>query len=168
MEMKPVGGPKPLYPPAFGLRDRLLAELSQATPQATPTSLDGGTQALDAGVEPRVPPPAPLPDVVVNGCAAAKSWIKQELDYAARGSSPFNQLKQQIRQYRLDCAADHMQKYIDDIQSRGSPYDPDSHFNLGVDTNDWLVDDEPARLRAVGYKGYVDDDLRGGAYSAPE
>jgi hypothetical protein len=173
MEMKPTGSPYPFSIPAFNLRDRLLARLSQADtapPGAGPS--DGATESPHAGVEPwnprNTPPPAPLSPVVVNGCTAAESWIKQELDYATRESSPFNQLKQQIHQYRLGCAADHMQRYIDDIESRGSPYDPDTHFNLGVDGNSWLVGDEPARLKALGYKGYSSDDLRSGAYSASE
>ncbi len=167
MEMKPLGGPNSMSLSAFGLRDLLSARLSQQT--QSPTAF---TESPAVTPEPlttqRMPPPAPLADVVVNGSNAAHNWIKQELDYATHGSPAFNQLKQQINQYRLDGAADHMQKYIDDIESRGSPYDPDVHFEQGVDSNGWLVDGEAARLKEVGYLDYTDAALRSGAYSAPE
>jgi hypothetical protein len=173
MEMKPTGSSSP-YTPAFGLRDRLLARLQPsdgAQPGSTASSF-GGTEAPNADTEAwkpqQTPPPAPLAGHVVNGCIAAESWLKQEVDYATRETSPLNQLKNQIRQFRLDMAADHMQRYIDDIESRGSPYDPDTHFSQGVDSNGWLVDNEPARVKAVGYKGYSSDDLRSGVYSTPE
>jgi hypothetical protein len=174
MAMKPTGSPNPFSIPAFSLQDRLLARLSgsEAAQPVSGEPRSGATESPAPGVEQivprRTPPPAPLADTVVNGCTAAESWIKQEVDYATRGNSPFNQLKQQIHQFRLGCAADYMQRYIDDIESRGSPYDPNAHFILGVDSNSWLVGDEPARLKAVGYSGYSSDDLRGGLYSAAE